>query len=158
MATSKTWPVGDVWDRVREALRDKGIDLESLAQCCESDERCADAGKPAVRVVCLTPDMRCCVEEMSKRPRDHVVMVRCDEETASSLDAWVESGVVRSRSEAAALFIREGLKVRAQELDLLRDAVRDVEQAKSRLREKAAEVLGGGERRSPANGAPEASE
>jgi len=49
---------------------------------------------------------------------------------------------VRSRSEAAALFIREGLKVRAEELERLRDALREVEDAKRRLREKARGVLG----------------
>jgi hypothetical protein len=49
---------------------------------------------------------------------------------------------VRSRSEAAALFIREGFKVRAAELEQLQDALRAVEEAKQRLSEKAREVFG----------------
>lgn len=51
---------------------------------------------------------------------------------------------MRSRSEAAALFIQEGLKVREQELDQLGDALQGVEQAKERLREKARDVFGAG--------------
>ncbi len=61
--------------------------------------------------------------------------------TSKTLDDWVEAGAVRSRSEGAALFIREGLKVRAEELGQLRDALADVESARRRLREKAKEIL-----------------
>jgi len=82
------------------------------------------------------------VREMEKNPRDQVVMVRVDEKTSQALDAWVETGAVKSRSEAAALFIREGLKMRADELERLRDALRDVESAKERLRQKAQELFG----------------
>ncbi len=54
--------------------------------------------------------------------------------------AWVEAGAVKSRSAAAALFIREGLKARDPELQELKDALTDV--ARQRLREKAEGVLG----------------
>jgi len=47
-------------------------------------------------------------------------MVRVDEDTSNALDAWVEAGAVKSRSAAAALFIREGLKVRDSELQDLK--------------------------------------
>jgi hypothetical protein len=72
-------------------------------------------------------------------------MVRVDEGTSKALDAWVETGAVRSRSEAAALFIREGLQVRADELEQLKDALNGVEEAKHRLREKARQVFGDAE-------------
>jgi Arc/MetJ-type ribon-helix-helix transcriptional regulator len=86
--------------------------------------------------------MKTSLRELDGVTRDQVVMVRVDEQTSRTLDAWVETGAVRSRSEAAALFIREGLKVRAEELERLRDALREVEDAKRRLREKARGVLG----------------
>jgi Arc/MetJ-type ribon-helix-helix transcriptional regulator len=82
---------------------------------------------------------------MGQAPRDQVVMVRVDEETCKKLDSWVESGAVKSRSEAAALFIREGLKVREAELEQLEDALRELEKAKSRLRAKASRIFDSGD-------------
>ncbi len=64
-------------------------------------------------------------------------MVRVDQETAAKLDTWVETGAVKSRSEAAALFIREGLNVRASELERLNDALRSYADAKERLQREA---------------------
>jgi Arc/MetJ-type ribon-helix-helix transcriptional regulator len=81
-------------------------------------------------------------DKMAKSQRDNVVMVRVDEETRNKLDAWVEAGAVKSRSEAAALFIREGLKVRQAELEKLEESLRDLQTAKERVREKAREVFG----------------
>ncbi len=126
-----------VWDVVREQLRQQGIDLEA---CYGGPD-----GIASLKVVCVAPNLKESVEEMGKSTRDHVVMVRVDEETSAAIDAWVETGHVRSRSEAAALFMREGVKLRAAELERLKDALREVEQAKARLREKAREVFGGDE-------------
>ena len=69
-------------------------------------------------------------------------MVRIDEETRKVLDAWISTGYFKSRSEAAALFIREGLKIRSSELGKLKDAIKQVEKAKDKLRDKAQEVFG----------------
>lgn len=103
------------------------------------------AKRPRVKVVCMAPDLKDSVKEMGESSRDQVVMVRVDGETAKTLDAWVATGAVKSRSEAAALFIREGLKVRASELDKLKDALGEVEEAKQRLRREAREVFGRGD-------------
>jgi Arc/MetJ-type ribon-helix-helix transcriptional regulator len=121
-------------DRDTKLLESQGLDLDAL--CGE------DAEGARVKVVCVAPDMKASLRELDAVTRDQVVMVRVDEQTSRTLDAWVETGAVRSRSEAAALFIREGLKVRAEELERLRDALREVEDAKRRLREKARAVLG----------------
>ena len=69
-------------------------------------------------------------------------MVRVDQETTTKLDTWVETGAVKSRSEAAALFIREGLKVRESELDRLRDVLQSYNEAKDRLRREARDAFG----------------
>jgi Arc/MetJ-type ribon-helix-helix transcriptional regulator len=95
-----------------------------------------------VKVVCVAPGLKDSVDEMGKSPRDQVVMVRVDSETSEALDAWVQTGAVKSRSEAAALFIREGLKVRADELERLKGALDDVEAARERLRAQARHVFG----------------
>jgi Arc/MetJ-type ribon-helix-helix transcriptional regulator len=68
-------------------------------------------------------------------------MVRVDAKTVQTLDAWIEAGAADSRSEAAALFIREGLKVRASELTALEDALAELRKAKEQLSEKARSIL-----------------
>jgi len=94
------------------------------------------------KVVTIMPDLGESVREMGESPRDHTVMVRTDQKTSNQLDAWVEIGAVKSRSEAAALFIREGLQGRADELAELEEALRKVETAKQNLRDKARTVFG----------------
>ena len=124
-----------IWETVKAELLSRGVDIDELCDISGKD-------RTRVKVVCVTPDLAESVEEMGRSNRDQVIMVRVDEETSHDLDAWVESGAVKSRSEAAALFIREGLKVRGSELDQLRDALKDVESAKERLRDRAKEVFG----------------
>ena len=123
-----------LWSRIREDLKKAGIDLD---MCCNLDTESGEGKEHRVKVVCVSPDLKDSMEEMAQAPRDQVVMVRVDEATSKSLDSWVETGAVKSRSEAAALFIREGLKVRNAELDKLRDALQDVEKARERLKERA---------------------
>jgi len=120
---------------ILELLREQGLNLEGA--CCEAGGEASH-----VKVVCVAADLREAVAQLGQTARDHVVMVRIDEDTSRKLDAWVETGAVRSRSEAAALFIREGLKVREQELTELEQALKGVRQAKERLREKASAILG----------------
>ena len=65
-----------------------------------------------------------------------------DEETDRKLSMWVETDAVKSKSEAAALFIKEGLKARSRELDELTDAIDDVKKAKERLQSRARKIFG----------------
>lgn len=99
-------------------------------------------GDRPVKVVCLSADLRDSLLELGQTPRDQVLMVRVDKEAIDLLDAWVETGAARSRSEAAALFLKEGLKVRASELRELSEALSHVQEARRALREKATKVLG----------------
>ena len=122
----------EVWHTIREDLKQAGINLEKVG---------VDLGE-AFKVVCVSPDIQDSVDEMSRSQRDQVVMVRVDEESSHQLDEWVKTEAVKSRSEAAALFIREGLKVRAAELEQLHDALADVDRARERLQERVQEVFG----------------
>ncbi len=139
----------EILNSVREKLAEAGIHFESC--CCPSagtakdEEEASDAGasdRAKVKVVCVAPDLQQAVEELCSCSRDHVVMVRVDQETASKLDTWVETGAVKSRSEAAALFIREGLKVRASELERLNDVLQSYNDAKERLQREARDAFG----------------
>ena len=125
----------DILSMINEELKKEGIDLKKLGEDCLS-------GLP-LKMVWVASDLDDSLREMGEETRDQVVMVRIDDETTESLDDWVETGAVKSRSEGAALFIREGLKVRAEELARLKDALADVKAAKEKLREQAKDVLGG---------------
>lgn len=122
-----------IWDHIREELKDKGIDLD--ADCCEAND-----GSP-LKVVCMAGGLSDSLEKMGKTTRDQVLMVRIDEDTRKKLDHWVETGAFKSRSEAAALFINEGLALHAKELGELQEALNNVEDAKENLRRKAREVF-----------------
>ena len=148
-----------LWETLRTRLAEKGVyigvnrfeDLEKLGRGLWNLEGLDDldieveVGEdgPDFKVVCVAPDLKSSAEEMSATSRDQVVMVRVDEETRDRLDDWVVTGAVKSRSEAAALFIREGLAVRSDELEQLRDALRQVEEAQEVLRRKASQVFSG---------------
>jgi len=134
MATKANTSSKELWSAIREQLEACGVDLESLG-CCGPN------GSPG-KVVCVSADLRSCLDELAQSARDQVLMVRVDRETLSKLDAWLETDVVKSRSEAAALFIREGLKVRSSELDELKEALDAVAKAKARLRDAARGVFG----------------
>ncbi|MFY9570930.1 MAG: hypothetical protein WAV20_05990, partial [Blastocatellia bacterium] len=47
--------------------------------------------------------------ESALSARDHVVMVRVNDDSLRSLDALVQTGIFKSRSEAAAFLISEGV-------------------------------------------------
>ncbi len=125
--------LSNIWERIRAELKSKGIDLDT--GCCGEE-----TGSP-LRVVCMAGGLSDSLKEMGETTRDQVVMVRVDEETSRKLDHWVETGAFKSRSEAAALFIREGLLVHSRELDELDEALSGVEEAKDRLRQRVRQVF-----------------
>ncbi len=134
---------GNFWRILEDRLESLGVDLEGRLESLGVDlNELEESLTEGFKVVCVTPDLGERVREMGESPREHTVMVRVDEDTRKKLDAWVETGAVKSRSEAAALFIREGLHVRSDELAELEDALASVEQARRRLREKAKTVFG----------------
>ena len=123
-------------DSIVETIESLGVEIGD-----EIEESLRDI-KGDWKIIGITPNLGESVREMGESPRDHTVMVRVDEDTSKLLDSWVEIGAVKSRSEAAALFIREGLQVRAEELAELEDALEKVEKAKQGLRDKAKTVFG----------------
>lgn len=124
----------NICDSIFEKLKKKGIDLQDLVPAAKEGSK--------VKVICISSDMGDSVEEMGLTTRGETVMVRIDEETKKTLDAWVETGYFKSRSEAAALFIREGLKIRSSELEGLKDALQKLKNAKEHLHKKASRIFG----------------
>ena len=72
--------------------------------------------------------------ESALAARDHVVMVRVNDEALKRLDELVQSGIFKSRSESAAFLISEG--VRAQEALFARIAekIGEIERLRSELK------------------------
>jgi Arc/MetJ-type ribon-helix-helix transcriptional regulator len=70
--------------------------------------------------------------------RENVVMTRLNDDDLAKIDALVEVEVFKSRSEATAFFIKEGINARK---DLFENVMKTVNQIKE-LKEKAKESLG----------------
>ena len=73
--------------------------------------------------------------EAARSKRTNVVMVRVRRDSLDRLDELVECGLTRSRSEAAAFLIGEGVKARKDLFDKLAEQTRVIRQAKDRLKE-----------------------
>lgn len=67
--------------------------------------------------------------------RGNVVMVRVNDETLAHLDMLVESELCKSRSEAAALLINEGIKSNQKLFDRIREITDQIAGLRSQLRE-----------------------
>lgn len=119
---------------IAELLADLGVDVAALTG---GDQLPANA-----RVVVVQASMDAARKSLSDMARDQVIMARVDLETAQALDRWVEVGLAKSRSEAAALFMREGLKIREADLTRLADAFENFDSARDRLKREAANILG----------------
>ena len=66
--------------------------------------------------------------------RDHVVMVRVNDESLKSLDALVQTGIFKSRSEAAAFLISEGIKAQATLFDRISERIKEIERLRAELK------------------------
>lgn len=67
--------------------------------------------------------------------RGNVVMVRVNDETLQHLDMLVEAELARSRSEAAAMLITEGMKANKQVFDRIREITDQIAALRSQLRD-----------------------
>ena len=62
--------------------------------------------------------------------RENVVMVRVNEESLARLDELAEAGIVKSRSEAAAFLIGEGIKGRQGLFDKIAEKTGEIRRVK----------------------------
>jgi Arc/MetJ-type ribon-helix-helix transcriptional regulator len=66
--------------------------------------------------------------------RDHVVMVRVNDDSLKSLDALVQTGIFKSRSEAAAFLISEGIKAQAPLFERISERIKEIERLRAELK------------------------
>lgn len=72
--------------------------------------------------------------ESALSARDHVVMVRVNDDSLKSLDALVQSGIFKSRSEAAAFLISEGVKAQSALFERISQRIAEIERLRSELK------------------------
>src|ERR1041385_3353829 len=69
--------------------------------------------------------------ESALSARDHVVMVRVNDDSLKSLDALVQSGIFKSRSEAASFLISEGIKAQEPLFGRIAERIKEIERLRS---------------------------
>jgi Arc/MetJ-type ribon-helix-helix transcriptional regulator len=72
--------------------------------------------------------------ESALSARDHVVMVRVNDESLKRLDALVQSGIFKSRSEAAAFLISEGIQAQRALFERIAEKISEIERLRSELK------------------------
>jgi Arc/MetJ-type ribon-helix-helix transcriptional regulator len=73
--------------------------------------------------------------ESALSARDHVVMVRVNDEAIRGLDSLIQSGIFKSRSEAAAFLIAEGMKAQSPLFDRIKERISEIERLRSELKD-----------------------
>ncbi len=66
--------------------------------------------------------------------RDTTVLVRLSDESSDKLDTLVSAGVFRSRAEAAAFLIEEGIKAQSPLFRRIQDKLGEIEKLREELR------------------------
>src|SRR5438876_4537794 len=73
--------------------------------------------------------------ESALEARDHVVMMRVNDDSLKSLDSLVQSGIFKSRSEAAAFLISEGVKAQAVLFGRISERIKEIERLRAELKD-----------------------
>jgi Arc/MetJ-type ribon-helix-helix transcriptional regulator len=101
---------------------------ECAEMCCCSEEDPKHAGRVHKKILILPEDLE---------GRGNVVMTRLNDDDLKQIDALVEVELFKSRSEAAAFFIKEGIQARKdvfQKVMPTVDKIRDLkDQAKKSI-------------------------
>ena len=72
--------------------------------------------------------------ERAMNVRDTTVLIRLSDESSDNVDTLVSAGVFRSRSEAAAFLIEEGIKAQSALFQRIQDKLTEIEKLRSELR------------------------
>lgn len=72
--------------------------------------------------------------ESALSAREHVVMVRVNDESLTKLDHLVEAGIFKSRSESAAFLISEGIKAQANLFERISNKIEEINKLRSELK------------------------
>ena len=123
-------------------MADRDSDKEDKRRLSENVDEIVDEVNKTVRTAIVKgvdaaetigENIRDTIQGM-KGSRENVVMVRVDQESLDRLDDLVESGIMGSRSEAAAFLIAEGIRARQGLFDRIGEKIAEIRRAKEELR------------------------
>jgi len=80
------------------------------------------------------PDTFSKAVERAINVRDTTVLIRLSDESSDKVDTLVSAGVFRSRAEAAAFLIEEGINAQAALFQRIQDKLTEIEKLRSELR------------------------
>jgi hypothetical protein len=72
--------------------------------------------------------------ESALSAREHVVMVRVNDESLTKLDHLVEAGIFKSRSESAAFLISEGIKAQSVLFEKISNKIEEINKLRGELK------------------------
>src|SRR5436853_7777527 len=72
--------------------------------------------------------------ESALSAREHVVMVRVNDESLTKLDHLVEAGIFKSRSESAAFLISEGIKAQSALFERISNKIEEINKLRGELK------------------------
>ena len=138
----KAHDFGSVEREVRRAVQDAvgkekpGEDFETTADMIIKAVRAASSrGSKLAGSVgqSLKDTVQDTIQAMRGTGRDGVVMVRVNQESMERIDELVETGLVGSRSEAAAYLVAEGIKANQDLFDKISSKMEAIRKAKEEL-------------------------
>lgn len=74
------------------------------------------------------------VVKQALEARDHVLMVRINDESLNRINDLKDAGLFRSRSEAAAYLIAEGIEAKRDLFDRISERIRKIQELRDELR------------------------
>ena len=80
------------------------------------------------------PDTVSKAVERAINVRDTTILIRLSDEASDKVDTLVSAGVFRSRAEAAAFLIEEGIKAQAALFQRIQDKLSEIEKLRAELR------------------------
>jgi len=106
-------------------------------------ERKKKAERSRIGVICTTPENLPDLQNVEQaiqsirgvlKERSNVIMTRLNNEALENIDALVEVEVFKSRSEAAAYFVQEGIRARKDLFDKVTPSVEKIRHLKQEAR------------------------
>jgi Arc/MetJ-type ribon-helix-helix transcriptional regulator len=80
------------------------------------------------------PDTFSKAVERAMNVRDTTVLLRLSDESSDKVDTLVSAGVFRSRGEAAAFLVEEGIKAQSALFQRIQDKLTEIEKLRDELR------------------------